>query len=376
VRVQISEFYELPVLSIKELNPPWWLRNGHAQTLYRKFRAPPAIQHRRQRIELIDGDYIDLDWALRPDAHSVANNVTEASAVDRESRGSHSHKLVLILHGLCGCSQSSYVVNLQTLLTQRGIASVAMNFRGCSGEPNRMARSYHSGESDDLRAVLAELRAEFPDADISVVGYSLGANVLLKYLGEQGSAALCSSAVAVSTPFRLAECSRAMLSGASTLYGRYFVNKLSMSLQEKQQSLELRAKADAQSGSTSGLAAKRVIDVRAELDRFQSLNLPSQFRDLWQFDDLVTAPLHGFADADEYYQQCSSAGFISGIRCKTLLLHSGDDPIIPVTALPEEKALPEQVGMCLYNRGGHVGFISSGDKDWLERQIAAYVVEH
>ena len=323
------------------LDTPWWLGNGHAQTLYRRFGTPQPMQHSRQRVELNDGDFIDLDWALRPEKH--------------ESEGEGTKKaIVLVLHGLCGSSQSSYVLALQSLLTRHSVSSVAMNFRGCSGEPNRLARSYHSGATEDLREVLALLSKTYPQADLQVVGYSLGANVLLKYLGEEGGAALCEGAVAVSTPFRLADCSRAMLSGMSSLYGRYFVNRLGTTLQEKLQHLRTAGPSD-------------------EYDRLQQLQLPRRFANIWQFDDLVTAPLHGYDDAADYYARCSSAAFLSGIATPTLLIQSGDDPIIPGSILPGPDELPDSVTLHLTGKGGHVGFVSAREKDWLERRIAGHL---
>lgn len=312
---------------------PWWLGNGHAQTLYRKFRSPEIVTHSRQRIELGDGDFIDLDWARRP-----------------ESSQSGTGDIVVILHGLCGCSQSSYVLALQSQLNKLGKASVAMNFRGCSGESNRLARTYHSGASEDFREVIKALSDEFPDSSISAVGYSLGANVLLKYLGEEGTRSGCVAAVAVSTPFQLAHCSRAMLKGASSLYGRYFVNRLTSSLQEKLQQFEAAG-------------------AEQELQRLRALKIPERFANIWQFDDVVTAPLHGFADAADYYERCSSAGFVGDIRTPTLLLQSGDDPIIPAIALPDTGELPTEVEFRLTSKGGHVGFISAQHPNWLEEQI-------
>ncbi len=316
-----------------EFKASWWLGNGHAQTLYRKFRSAPTVPHKRERIELSDGDFIDIDWALHPEQQTV-----------------HTGTIVLVLHGLCGCSQSSYVLALQSALVQRGVSTVAMNFRGCSGESNRLARSYHSGASEDVRDVLAHLCGQFPDANIQIVGYSLGANVLLKYLGEEGESASCTSAVAVSTPFRLADCSRAMLGGASALYGRYFVNRLRRTLDQKHTALQAAGNA-------------------AELERFRALTIPDRFANIWEFDDLITGPLHGFASAADYYAQCSSANFLPSITVPTLLLQSEDDPIIPRMALPTADELPANVRLKLTERGGHVGFIAAGQTQWLEEQI-------
>lgn len=319
------------------LRTSWWLANGHVQTLYRKFSAAQQLAHSRQRVDLKDGDFIDLDWALTPNESASSNTI------------------VLILHGLCGSSQSSYVLALQALLSAQHIPNVAMNFRGCSGESNRLARSYHSGASEDLREVLHALSKSYPQSELRAVGYSLGANVLLKYLGEEGDAALCKRAVAVSTPFRLADCSRAMLSGLSALYGRYFVNRLTASMQDKLRDLKAIQQGD-------------------EYARLKKLKLPERFANIWQFDDLVTAPLHGFTDAADYYAKCSSAGFLGAIHTPTLLIQSADDPIIPQSTLPAADELPAQVSMQLTDRGGHVGFVAARQPDWLEQQINRFLL--
>lgn len=317
--------------------PPWWLRSGHAQTLYRKFAPLAEVSHRRQRLELADGDFIDLDWSAD----------THAGDADGE-------QIVLLLHGLCGCSRSSYILALQALLDDLGVPSVAMNFRGCSGTMNRLARTYHSGATSDLDAVYASLREQFPLQSFAIVGYSLGANVLLKWLGEHGQPANLSAAVAVSTPFQLAACSRAMLSGLSRFYGSYFVRQLSVDLQRKQHYLN-------ESGSST------------ELQRLQSLRLGTPFRNIWDFDDRVTAPLNGFASADDYYTRCSSAAFLPAIAARTLLLQSADDPLIPAAVIPDPARLPGNIILRTLNAGGHVGFISNGQPGWLEAQVAEFI---
>ena len=318
--------------------PPWWLRSGHAQTLYRKFAPLAEVSHRRQRLELADGDFIDLDWSKDCPPESAASN-----------------QIVMLLHGLCGCSRSPYVLALQSLLNGLGVPSVAMNFRGCSGTVNRLARTYHSGATDDLDAVYEFLRQQFPTRSFAVVGYSLGANVLLKWLGEQGQPDKLMAAVAVSTPFQLAACSRAMLSGLSRLYGSYFVRQLTVDLQRKQQYLD-------ESGSS------------AELKRLQSLELATPFKNIWDFDDRVTAPLNGFTDADDYYKRCSSAAFLPAIEARTLLLQSADDPLIPAAVIPDAAHLPGNITLHTLGAGGHVGFIGNGQPGWLEARVAEFVI--
>lgn len=322
----------------KTFTPAWWLPEGHSQTLWRKFTATQTAQHSRQRIELSDGDYIDLDWALQPDA-----------AISR------SNKITVVLHGLCGCSESPYVVSLQNLLSEGGHSSVAMNFRGCSGTVNRLARAYHSGVSSDLDQVFAQLSSRYPNYEFNFVGYSLGANVLLKWLGETGGYEQVANAVAVSTPFQLAQCSQAMLEGSSRIYGRYFFKVLTSEFSKK-------------------LDHFKSIGAESEVKTLSALKQMHELETLWDFDDHITAPLHGFSNAQDYYSQCSSAGFIEHINTPTLLIHSSNDPLIPQTAIPQPKDLPATVEMELYAKGGHVGFISGIKNNWLEQRIVERVI--
>lgn len=326
---------------VAEFKPAFWLPDGHSQTLWRKFAGAKPVPHRRQRLELSDGDFIDLDWA-------------EPELVDQANEAN----LVLILHGLCGCSESSYVLALQQELLRRGTTSVVMNLRGCSGEINRKARTYHSGVSDDLAEVFGQLKGKYPNQRIGIVGYSLGANILLKWLGEEGNNHDSTgeiSAVAVSTPFTLAKCSQAMLSGGPRIYGRYFTRRLMESLLLKKQQFQ-------QHGN------------EAELDKLQRLKGLETISNIWEFDDRVTAPLHGFADAQDYYQQCSSINYLSDITANTLLIQSANDPMIPLSALPDPDELPATVTLELSPKGGHVGFIAGLRKTWLEPRIADFLL--
>ncbi|MEQ8315728.1 MAG: alpha/beta fold hydrolase [Gammaproteobacteria bacterium] len=336
-----SDPYKTPTAlePIVEFKPAFWLPDGHSQTLWRKFAGAKPVAHRRQRLDLSDGDFIDLDWA-EPEPGDQTNEEI----------------MVLIVHGLCGCSGSSYVLALQQELMKRGMTSVAMNLRGCSGEINRKARTYHSGVSDDLAEVYGKLTEKYPNKCIGVVGYSLGANILLKWLGEGGKHDDSSgeiSAVAVSTPFTLAECSRAMLSGGPRIYGRYFTRRLLESFLTKKQQFQ-------QHGN------------QEELDKLRQLEGIETISNIWEFDDRVTAPLHGFADAQDYYQQCSSINYLSDIRANTLLIQSANDPMIPLSALPDPDELPATVTLELSRKGGHVGFIAGLRKTWLEPRIADF----
>lgn len=327
-----------PLLKTEDtmFRPAWWLPNGHSQTLWRKVAGSRPVTHRRQRVELSDGDFIDLDWC------------DEVDVADSET-------IVLVVHGLCGCSESSYVLALQSLLASCEVASVAMNLRGCSGEVNRKARTYHSGVSDDLAEVIAALHAQYENKNLMVVAYSLGANVLLKWLGESGRQSAVERAVAVSTPFTLRLCSQSLLSGFSRLYGRYFTRRLVSDLQKK-------------------IAHFERIGDGEQLEQLLALGDSSTINTVWEFDERVTAPLHGFSDAEDYYGQCSSIGFLGAIETPTLLIQSSDDPMIPPAALPKGTQLSPALEYELLGKGGHVGFVNAGRNPWLEHRILRYVL--
>ena len=317
--------------------PKFWLRNGHAQTLWRKFAPTPSLIHRRQRVELADGDFIDLDWH-EPAIHDIDSGGT----------------IILLLHGLCGCSQSGYIQSLQYRLGLSGQTSVAMNFRGCSGETNRLAKAYHSGVSADLAEIVDALSRQHPSSKFSAAGFSLGANVLLKWLGEVTDQSPIQRAVAVSTPFDLVLCSKAMLEGLSRIYGRYFLRRLIADVENKKQAF-------LQSGNLDQLELLRCC---GDLDKLTSL---------WEFDDRVTAPLHGFDDAYHYYEQSSSLSYLADIAVPTLLLQSLDDPIIPPHALPGDQHLSEFLEQDFLDQGGHVGFASATKRYWLEDRIINFI---
>ena len=321
----------------KKFVPAWWLPDGHSQTLWRKFSPPATISQRRQRIELKDGDFIDVDWA---------------SAAEIEH--SPDKTIVFILHGLCGCSSSPYIVALQSLLNANGIASLAMNFRGCSGEFNRLARAYHSGGSEDVEEVFGKILEQYPEHNYVFVGYSLGANVLLKWLGEIQAHPRIKKAVAVSTPFSLENCSKAMLKGASRFYGSYFVRRLLSDFNAKQKHFEATDKAE-------------------QAQQIKDLGAAQNIATIWEFDDKITAPLHGFTGAEDYYRKCSSLGFLDAIGSETLLIQSLNDPLIPGNSIPDSKMLAPQVKLQLTQKGGHVGFISGNSGNWLEQTILTFI---
>lgn len=333
-------------------DPAWWLPDGHSQTLWRKFRPELVLTQHRQRVELPDGDFIELDWAkqVAADGSRENTNSLDNAVVHSAAEGEH---LIILIHGLCGCAQSSYIVSLQKELLKSGINSVAMNLRGSGNVVNRLARAYHSGASDDLLHVVNALKLAYPAARFSLVGFSLGANLLLKYLAENEVGDQIDKAVAVSTPFELERCSAQMCKGLPRFYGNYFLKSLTATLAQKKAEFE----------RTENLAQLELIRQLGDCTRIDTL---------WEFDDLVTAPLNGFNDARDYYQRCSSRSFLSLIDTPTLLIQAQDDPIIPLSALPHPTELPESMCLELYAKGGHVGFIARRE-NWLEQRIVCYL---
>lgn len=319
--------------------PAWWLPGGHLQTLWNPFfRQALKLDRQRERLWLADGDFMDLDW-----------------------HGPHDPRtpLVLILHGLTGSSSSHYVLGLQARLAARKWTSVAINWRGCSGEPNLLPRAYHSGASDDLAEVIAHLQAARPLAPLYAVGYSLGGNVLLKYLGETGAAAPLQRAVAVSVPYRLDQCADRIGLGFSRVYQAHFMREMTRYVRDKQHLFT-------QQGAGEHLSA---------LQRLGSLD---GMRTFWDFDGRFTAPLHGYTDASDYYRRASSRYFLPDIRIPTLLIQAENDPFVFRHSVPELDELSATTTLELHRTGGHVGFVEGSPakpRYYLERRIPAWLAE-
>lgn len=314
-----------------DFRPAPWLRGPHRQTLFAsKLRPPPAVAITHERLELEDGDFLDLAW--HPDNGAAADA-----------------PLVVLLHGLSGSIKSKYVRGMLRAIAARGWRGVLMHFRGASGEPNRLPRSYHSGETGDLGQVLPLLQARYPRAPMAAVGYSLGGNVLLKYLGERGRDTPLQAAAAVSVPFDLGLCVRAVSRGLSRAYQHHMV------------------------GNMRTAAARKFAAMPCPVP-LPDLN---ELRDFVSFDNAVTAPLHGFKDAEDYYRRASSRPFLNAIKLPTLIVHALDDPFMDASVVPAESELSPAVRFELSPRGGHVGFVAAGAWGqplfWLERRIPEYL---
>ncbi len=322
--------------SADQFRPAWWLPGPHAQTLgARILRTRRGVSFRRERVELPDGDFLDLDWPSVdgcPDAPDPA-------------------PLVVVLHGLEGSARSTYAIEAYRALGRVRLAAVGLNFRSCSGELNRLPRLYHSGDTGDLAYVLGLLRRRFPERRIGALGYSLGGNVLLKFLGES-SDGVPSAAAAVSVPYDLGAGADHIERGFGRLYRRYLVRRLQRKVRAK--ALALRGRVD----------VVRVLAART-------------FR---AFDGTATAPLHGFRDAEEYYARSSSWRSLAKIRVPTLLVHALDDPFVPDSAVPSEATIASNgcLRSAVAARGGHVGFVAGSPwapMFWAERRAARFLAE-
>jgi len=323
--------HEIPPAALPSpYRPPPGGANPHVQTLAGKFMRPqPELPFRRERWETPDGDFLDLDLA-QPAADET--------------------RWVVILHGLEGNSRRPYVRCAAAALHHRGFGVAALNFRSCSGEPNRRARAYHSGETEDLDFVLRELRGRVPDASFGALGFSLGGNVLLKYLSEQGEQSPLQGAVAISVPYDLSAGSDELeRTRMGRIYTRYFLRSLVAKMTEK----------------------SHLMPDEIDLTKVEAATT------LREFDTLVTAPLHGFRDAAHYYAESSSGPRLGGIRTPTLLLHSMDDPFMPRSSVPVG-AMHDNPWLCpvLTQRGGHVGFLRRSLRRpglWAEESAARYL---
>lgn len=301
----------------RAFRPPWWLRNPHAQTLG-GILLRPAGRHplERRRLDTPDGDFLDLDLTADPGPDAP---------------------VALLLHGLEGHIRRRYATGVLSRLFDRGVRGAGLNFRGCGGEVNRAARFYHAGETGDLSFVVEHLRDRHPGRAIGAIGFSLGGSVLLKYLGERGADSLIDAAATICVPFDLAaSCDRVGRGFMGGLYTAYFLRSLRRKVRAKQAVLD------------------GVVDTGPALHA----------RTLREFDDALTAPLHGFADAADYYAKADARPFLPRIRVPTLLIQSRDDPISSPDAISDEQVARNPYLVAAFAPGGgHVGFVE-GEAPW------------
>ncbi|MGZ8191317.1 MAG: hydrolase [Methylococcaceae bacterium] len=320
--------------------PAWWLKNAHLQTLYPALlrKVKPHGKLRRERLETPDHDFIDIDWC-----------------------GEGNQPLIILLHGLTGSSQSGYIKGLQQVLLAQGFRSVALNFRGCSGETNQLARCYHSGETEDIHFLYQTLRQREPYTPFGALGFSLGGNVLLKWLGEQSNKLELFAAVAVSVPLVLSACATKLDKGFSKIYRANLLRELKHYIRLKQLHLEN-------------------IGNQKEANKIKQLGDLSKIDSFWQYDDQVVAKLHGFKDVHDYYRRSSSRQFLKSITVPTLVIQAADDPFMTKDVLPCLDELSPSVHLEITESGGHVGFIAGRTPFkpdyWLERRIPEFFKQY
>lgn len=303
---------------------------AHAQTIVPSlFRPLPAVDWQRERIDTADGDYVDLAWVGDPQSPRIA----------------------VLIHGLTGGFESKYLRGTALQLSARGWRVVALQLRGGGEEPNRTARLYNHGDTEDLRALWRLLLQRHPDARLATVGWSLGANVLLKALGEEGEDAPLAAAVAVCAPFELEACAERLRTGFARTYQRKLLDGIKLSVRRRHTHIE----------TPTGVDVARALDAR----------------DFFEFDDAYIAPLCGYRDARDYYARCSCGQFLKSIAVPTRIINALDDPFMTPRILPQASALSPAVTLELSARGGHVGFMSADARGrvafWLERHIAEHL---
>lgn len=309
--------------------PAWWLKSPHLQTMWPNyFRKPYTLHTEHERFELMDGDFIDAQWV-----------------------GHKTGPIVVVLHGIEGSIHSIYANAILHAIHEQGWRGLFLHFRNCSPNINRADFTNHIGDTLDITNILSIIRHREPTVSIACCGFSFGANVLLKLLGQMGARCKLSAAVCVSPPFKLDVCSR---------YGE---NNLMCSLYEKQLVHYMK--------QSINRKFKNRKTPPVDLDAMSNCH---NFR---EFDAVITAPLHGFSSIDEYYKDASSYQYIQGVKTPTLVIHALDDPIIPLSAIPRINEFSPYTIAEYYSHGGHLGFVSGNKigvaEYWLESRIIDFL---
>jgi predicted alpha/beta-fold hydrolase len=307
-----------------------WLQNPHIQTIIGgRLRSVPEPQFRLEVLELEDDDFLEVFWGKERDG-----------------------PVICLLHGLEGSIRSKYISGLSSALAKRGFQTVAMHHRSCGGRVNRLARAYHSGMTEDISRLFQLVKQRFPKRPIAAAGFSLGGNMVLNYLIEEKVDGLLDCAVVMSPPVDLRACSDFLNSGVSGLYQWFFMRSLRKKTKEKRALLE-----------AEGLDVDRAI----------------LCRDFWGYDQEVTAPLHGFEGAEDYYERCSTKSRLSEIETPYLFIASKDDPITGPNCIPNTIEVSAACELCITDFGGHVGFMTGGlfnTYSWGEQRIVQWFVEY
>lgn len=301
----------MPLIETATRISPYWLPNGHMQSIYPAlFRKVTGVTYHRERILTPDEDFLDLDWSY--------------------AKQTKSKRLVILSHGLEGDSTRQYILGMVRLLNAHGFDCLAWNFRGCGGEMNKTARFYHSGATEDLELIVQQaLERDYDQIDL--IGFSLGGNLTLKFLGELGVTLdkRIRKALVFSVPMDLHACSLSIIQPENKVYMHRFLKSLKPKVNAKAVHFPDRI----------NIADQKLV------------------RTLYDFDDVFTAPLHGFDNADHYYAECSSKFFIKDIAIPTMIINAKNDPIVPYQSLPlDELKAHKLVTLEATLDGGHCGF--------------------
>jgi uncharacterized protein len=319
---------------------PWWLGRGatgaHLQTVYPAlFGSKPQISYTRERWDSApngkpDGDFVDID--------RIRNTVA-----------AHSKPMLVVFHGLEGHSQSPYALNLMHEAKLRGWRGMVAHFRGCSGEINRLPRAYHSGDAAEIEWIVKRAKREAPSQPLYVAGISLGGNATMKWLGEVGTEAanIVTAAAAISAPLDLMAAGNALERGFCKIYTKNFLITM------KRKSLEK-------------LALHPGIFPREVAERARTLR---------EFDNHITAPLHGYRDTDDYWTRASAKPGLGNVAVPSLVLNARNDPFLPASALPQPSDVSRYVTLDQPAEGGHVGFLSGnfpGHGRWMSERVMRF----
>ena len=327
--MEVESRKTLPVLKVSSYSPPPFFTNGHFQTMFSSIRRVPDVNYRRERLITSDDDFLDIDSCMIG-----------------------SDRTAVISYGLEGNSHRPYVLGMVQVLVRNGWNAVVWNFRGCSGESNKKLRSYHCGDTQDLNTILQFVLKEANSRKVAMIGFSAGANMLMKFLGEQGSgiAPYVSAAVGISVPCDLAGSAQKMGMRSNRIYTMRFLRML-----------------------------REKLHIKKELFPGSIPNDIYGFKSLIDFDSAYTAPVHGFKDAYDYYDKSSCLPYLTNIQIPSLLLNALDDPLLSRSCFPFSQA---ESAPNLYletpSHGGHVGFVAFNDQNeyWSETRTLEFINEH
>jgi predicted alpha/beta-fold hydrolase len=327
---------------------PLWLPNRHVQTIVPSlFARRPPVSFRRERWETPDGDFIDLDWVVHDGPAAATLTPDAAPPIPADNA-----PLFVLFHGLEGSSASHYAASLMAAARAYGWHGVVPHFRSCSGALNRLPRFYHLADSNEVDWVLRRLRAAHR-GPVVAAGVSLGGNVLLRWLGERREEAtsVVTAAAAISTPIDVHAGGRALSQGFGLVYTRSFLKTLKQKAEQK------------------------LVQFPGLFDRDAML----ASRTMYEFDNVVTAPLHGFRDTDDYWSTATTRPLLPHIQVPTLVLNARNDPFLPAEALPSRHEVSAAVELDQPRHGGHAGFMTGpfpGRIDWLSRRVFGYLERH